>query len=112
MNPKTWGVPRTVGALGMSLGRVPGGAANTYSQAVSREHVLSVPADLLVWAVSSPLPANPLWRRTPAVRAGQVRQPELASWYTYSWADFGVLLDGLAGRVRSAKAGVGPRAAV
>ncbi|WP_428933862.1 ABC transporter substrate-binding protein [Streptomyces sp. ACT015] len=110
MNPRTWAVLRTVDALGLPLVKVPEGADNTYSQAVSWENVPSVAADLLVWSVSSPLPVNPLWKRVPAVRAGQVWQPELASWYAYSWANFSVLLDGLATRVRSAKPGVGPRA--
>lgn len=109
MNRKTWAVLRTADALGMRLVDVPSGADNTYSQAVSWENVPSVAADLLVWAVSSPLPTNPLWKRTPAVRVGQVWRPELASWYAYSWANFSVLLDGLATHVRSAKPGVGPR---
>ncbi|MFJ6737913.1 ABC transporter substrate-binding protein [Streptomyces sp. NPDC091279] len=110
MNAKTWGVLRTVDALGMRLVQVPGGSAHTYSQAVSWENVPSIPADLLVWAVASPLPTNPLWKRTPAVRAGQVWQPKLASWYAYSWANFSVLLDGLATHVHAARPGVGPRA--
>ncbi|MFH8218033.1 ABC transporter substrate-binding protein [Streptomyces sp. NPDC018057] len=111
MNPRTWAVLKTVSALGMRLLPVPDGADNAYSQAVSWENVPSLPADLLVWAVSDPLPGNPLWQRTPAVRAGQVWKPPLASWYAYSWANFTVLLDGLATRVQSARAGVGPHSA-
>ncbi|MCE3029066.1 ABC transporter substrate-binding protein [Streptomyces sp. CMSTAAHL-2] len=111
MNPKTWAVLKTVSALGMNLVPVPGGSANTYSQAVSWENVPSLPADLLVWAVSDPLPDNPLWKRTPAVRAGQLWKPELASWYAYSWENFTVLLDGLATHVHSARAGIGPHSA-
>ncbi|MER7920820.1 MULTISPECIES: ABC transporter substrate-binding protein [unclassified Streptomyces] len=111
MNPRTWAVLKTVSALGMRLVPVPGGSADTYSQAVSWENVPSIPADLLVWAVSDPLPDNPLWKRTPAVAAGQLFKPELASWYAYSWANFTVLLDGLATRVHSARAGVGPHPA-
>ncbi|MFJ3826272.1 ABC transporter substrate-binding protein [Streptomyces nodosus] len=109
MNPKTWAVLKTVRALGMHLVPVPGGSDNTYSQAVSWENVPSIPADLLVWAVSDPLPDNALWKRTPAVQAGQVWKPDLASWYAYSWANFSVLLDGLATHVHGARAGVGPR---
>ncbi|MFQ6143203.1 ABC transporter substrate-binding protein [Streptomyces seoulensis] len=109
MNPKTWAVLKTVSALGMRLLPVPGGADNTYSQAVSWENVPSLPVDLLVWAVSDPLPDNPLWKRTPAVRAGQLWKPDLSSWYAYSWGNFTVLLDGLATHVQSAHAGVGPR---
>ncbi|MCS0605559.1 ABC transporter substrate-binding protein [Streptomyces sp. LP11] len=111
MNPDTWAVLKTVSALGMRLLPVPGGKDNTYSQAVSWENVPSLPADLLVWAVSDPLPDNPLWKRAPAVRAGQLWKPELASWYAYSWENFTVLLDGLATHVHSARAGVGPRSA-
>ncbi|MEU9971426.1 ABC transporter substrate-binding protein [Streptomyces sp. NPDC051014] len=111
MNPGTWAVLKTVRALGMRLLTVPAGADNTYSQAVSWENVPSLPADLLVWAVADPLPDNALWRRTPAVRAGQVFKPELASWYAYSWENFAVLLDGLATHVQSARPGVGPDAA-
>ncbi|MEW2164831.1 ABC transporter substrate-binding protein [Streptomyces sp. NPDC007084] len=111
MNPKTWSVLKTARALGMDLVPVPGGADNTYSQAVSWENVPSIPADLLVWAVADPLPDNSVWKRTPAVRAGQLWKPELASWYAYNWENFTVLLDGLATHVRSARAGVGPHAA-
>ncbi|WP_329556741.1 ABC transporter substrate-binding protein [Streptomyces sp. NBC_00696] len=111
MNPKTWAVLKTASALGMDLVPVPGGADNTYSQALSWENVPSIPADLLVWAVADPLPDNPLWKRAPAVRAGQFWKPDLASWYAYSWSNFTVLLDGLATHVRSARAGVGPQAA-
>ncbi|MEU6478575.1 ABC transporter substrate-binding protein [Streptomyces sp. NPDC047017] len=109
MNPATWAVLKTVRALGMRLVPVPAGSDNTYSQAVSWENVPSIPVDLLVWAVSDPMPDAPLWKRTPAVAAGQVWKPELASWYAYSWENFTVLLDGLASRVGSARAGVGPR---
>ncbi|MFJ9376537.1 ABC transporter substrate-binding protein [Streptomyces sp. NPDC101455] len=110
MNPKTWAVLKTVNALGMALVPVPGGADNAYSQAVSWENVPSIPADLLVWAVSDPLPDNPLWKRAPAVRAGQLWKPDLASWYAYSWSNFTVLLDELATHVHSARTGVGPQA--
>ncbi|MGV9422836.1 ABC transporter substrate-binding protein [Streptomyces sp. NPDC003656] len=109
MNPRTWAVLKTVSALGMRLVPVPDGSANTYSQSVSWENVPSLPADLLVWAVSDPLPDNPLWKRTPAVRAGQFWKPELTSWYAYSWDNFAELLDGLATRVHAARAGVGAR---
>ncbi|MEU9979326.1 ABC transporter substrate-binding protein [Streptomyces sp. NPDC051014] len=109
MNPKTWSVLKTVQALGMRLVRVPGGSDNTYSQAVSWENVPSIPADLLVWAVPDPLPDNALWKRTPAVQASQVWKPDLASWYAYSWANFAVLLDGLATHVHGARADVGAR---
>ncbi|MEU4085032.1 ABC transporter substrate-binding protein [Streptomyces aureus] len=111
MNPKTWAVLKTAQALGMNLVPVPGGADNAYSQAVSLENVPYIPADLLIWAVADPLPDNSVWKRTPAVRAGQLWKPELASWYAYSWENFTVLLNGLADHVRSARAGVGPQAA-
>lgn len=109
MNPRTWAVLKTVHALGMSLVPVPGGADDTYSHAVSWENAPSIPADLLVWAVADPLPDNKLWHAIPAVRAGQVWQPDIASWYAYSWANFASLLDGLATHVHAARAGVGPR---
>ncbi len=73
------------------------------------EKASDLPADLLVWAVSDPLPTGRLWAQVPAVRAGQVWQPELASWYAYSWQNFAALLEGLADHVAGAQAGVGPR---
>ena len=63
-----------------------------------------------MWAVSDPLPDNPLWKCTPDVRAGRLWKPDLAPWYAYSWSNFTVLLDGLATHGHSARAEVGPQA--
>ena len=109
MNPKTWSVLKTVEGLGMHLVPVPAGKDNTYSQAINWESISTIPADLFVWAVSDPLPHDKVWATVPAVAAGQVWRPELASWYAYSWQNFTVLLQGLAEKVSAAKAGVGPR---
>jgi iron complex transport system substrate-binding protein len=108
MNAQTWPVLKTVSQLGMKLVTVPSGTSNTYSYPVSWEDAPALPADFLVWAVSDPLPTNPLWKEIPAVHDGQFWQPDIASWYAYTWANFASLLDGLATRVASAKAGVGP----
>ncbi|MBY8886806.1 ABC transporter substrate-binding protein [Streptomyces sp. PTM05] len=112
MNPATWAVLKTVKALGMKLVPVAGGKDNTYSQAVSWENVTGIPADLMVWAVSDPLPTEPVWKRVPAVAAGQLWKPDIRSWYAYSWANFATLLEGLAEHVASAKPGVGPKGSV
>ena len=53
------------------------------------------------------MPTSRLCAQVPAVKAGQVWQPELPSWYAYSWQNFAVLLDGLADHVAAAKAAVG-----
>jgi iron complex transport system substrate-binding protein len=108
MNPATWPVLKTVKELGLELVTVPSGASNTYSYPVSWEEVPSLPVDFLVWAVSDPLPANPLWKEVPGVHDGQYWKPDIASWYAYTWANFASLLDGLATHVAAAKAGVGP----
>jgi iron complex transport system substrate-binding protein len=108
MNQKTWPVLQTVAALGVELVSVPQNSDNTYSEGVSWEKVPRIPADLLVWSVNDPLPTNPVWARVPAVAAGQLWKPDLASWYAYSYANFGTLLDGLATHMASARTGVGP----
>lgn len=108
MNQKTWPVLQTVAALGVRLVSVPQNSDNTYSEGVSWEKVPRIPADLLVWSVNDPLPTNPVWARVPAVAAGQLWKPDLASWYAYSYANFGTLLDGLATHMASARTGVGP----
>jgi iron complex transport system substrate-binding protein len=108
MNPSTWAVLQTVAALGVRLVPVPASSSDTYSQGISWEKVPEIPADLLVWAVADPLPVNPLWSHVPAVRAGQLWEPDLASWYTYSYANFAGLLSGLAQRISAAKPGIGP----
>lgn len=107
MNPKTWAVLKTVQSLGLKLVPVPDTADNTYSQAVSLERAADLPADLLIWAVSDPMPTSKVWAQVPAVRSGQIWQPDLASWYAYSWDNFSALLDGLAQHVTAAKSGIG-----
>ena len=108
MNQKTWPVLQTVAALGVELVSVTQNSDNTYSEGVSWEKAPQIPADLLVWSVNDPLPTNPVWARVPAVAAGQMWKPDLASWYAYSYANFGTLLDGLAEHLAAAKTGVGP----
>jgi iron complex transport system substrate-binding protein len=108
MNPQTWAVLQTAAELGLKLVTVAPGADHQYSQAISWENAPSIKADLLVWAVSDPLPTNPLWQQMPAVKANQYWQPDIPSWYAYSYANFATLLDGLAEHVRTAEAGVGP----
>jgi hypothetical protein len=39
----------------------------------------------------------------PAVKAGQLWQPSVGSWYAYSYANFASLLSGLADRIAVAK---------
>ena len=112
MNQKTWPVLQTVAALGVELVAVKQDADNTYSEGVSWEKVPQIPADLLVWSVNDPLPTNPLWARVPAVAAGQSWKPDVASWYAYSYTNFGSLLDGLAEHLATAKTGVGPTGAL
>lgn len=108
MNPVTWPILQTVQGLGLQLVPVDGGADNLYSRAVSWELAPKVPADLVIWAVSDPLPTNPAWKAMPAVRAGQWWKPDIASWYAYSYGNYASLLSSLAARVRHARPGVGP----
>jgi iron complex transport system substrate-binding protein len=110
MNPTTWAVLKTVAALGVNLLRVPAGKMNMYSQEISYERVTELPADLLIWAVPDPLPHAATWKAVPAVKADQVWQPQLPSWYAYTYDNFALLLDGLADHVRTARTGVGPTA--
>jgi iron complex transport system substrate-binding protein len=109
MNAHTWAVLQTVHGLGLDLVEVGSGKDDTYSHAVSWENATDIPADLLVWAVADPLPTNPVWKRVPAVKAGQLWKPDIASWYAYSYGNFSALLSGLADRVSGAKAGIGAK---
>jgi iron complex transport system substrate-binding protein len=109
MNARTWAVLQTVHGLGLNLVDVGSAKDDTYSHAVSWENATGIPADLLVWAVADPLPTNPVWKRVPAVEAGQLWKPDVASWYAYSYGNFSALLSGLADRVSAARAGVGAK---
>ncbi|MBS2536887.1 ABC transporter substrate-binding protein [Catenulispora sp. NF23] len=108
MNSGTWPILKTVAGLGVELVAIAQSEKNTYSQPISWERAPQIPADLLVWAVTDPLPTNPLWAKIPAVAAGQFWRPDLASWYTYSYANFTGLLTGLADHLAAAKPGIGP----
>jgi iron complex transport system substrate-binding protein len=109
MNPATWSVLKTLKALGVTLVDVPDTKANTYSYGVSLEKAADVPADVLVWGVPDPLPTNAVWKKVPAVRAGQLWNPDKSYWYSYSWAVYARLFDDLADQLTKARPGTGPK---
>jgi iron complex transport system substrate-binding protein len=100
MDPDTSPVLQTVRSLGIRLAPIHTFSAN---RTIDWGAAASISADLLVCLGTGPLPTNAPWQQIPAVRAGQVCRPDIASCVAYGYAPTASLLDSLAAQVATAR---------
>jgi len=111
LNPLTYPFGLLLRDLGLDLVVPEGAGPNAAVQALSWERADTYPADLIVRFVNPRFPEaaagidNPLWKRLPAVRAGQVSTWDPA-WHLNSHANYAAILTRLSEVVERAEGDV------
>lgn len=105
-----WVPTATLSGLGFSLVSADGGA-NEFGKQVSWENVASVPADVVVLIdfLGQGAPTNPLWKRMPAVAAGQLVVVNGNATFEFTYANYTVLLTQIATIIEKATPIIGHR---